>query len=234
MTSILPQWLSVVLGHVLVTSILLAFCARALAPIVVRRWPDSWLDKVLAFLIRTSTDVIGAVGGIRHGLGLSAPLVIPDIERARLEMIARQLWEGVAFGASVRSWSELSDEEKAPWIEAAGGAVRTAKGVLRKAPAPPPLPPAVLVLVLLCGCAGADVERFLVTAIDAHRASEPVLARSYQREQEACLALAPKTEAQACVNRVRKEWAPVVQAQESFRRMWCTVLPPCDAKGAVQ
>ncbi len=156
------------------------------------------------------------------------------------------LWNLVVAGA-LKRWPELGTALAAigpylPWFFRSMG--RAFENRARKAKGLPPLPyeppvpesagpppktrPPTLPLVcflLLAGCAGgppaAQIDRGIAILTEAIPASEPVVREARKRELAAC-------EDDACVERVVREWAPVVAMYEAVRVWWCEVAPSAE------
>ncbi len=85
------------------------------------------------------------------------------------------------------------------------------------------LPPMSVWLMALClvGCAPSAGARAITTMSEFVSKSDPILRDAYARELEAC---ADK----ACVERVKTQWAPIVDALQAVRKVWCELEPKAE------
>ncbi len=83
----------------------------------------------------------------------------------------------------------------------------------------PPMP--VLLALVLVGCAPSAGARAITTMSEFVSKSDPILRDAYAREIEAC-------GDKACVERVKKSWAPIVDALQAVRKVWCEVEPKAE------
>ncbi len=103
---------------------------RLIAPAVKRQWPESWIDKLIAFLIQITSNVAGGLLGLLKGQGTTSPLVQIDDE-TKLAM-AKALFEAKELAkarfngdppSSARSFDDLPPLGQAAYCEAVEKAV---------------------------------------------------------------------------------------------------------------
>jgi hypothetical protein len=147
---------------------------RVAAPRVAARWPGSWADVLLAFLLRLSSDWLGALIGLAQGQGATGALVpSPD-----LDAVAQRAYEayGTALdwlahsGNPIPPWADLPAERRQGWYVVASA---LQAGTSRPSKPPPSavgvLPLGLLAMVFLASQTSCTPEQAKTAASIATR-----------------------------------------------------------------
>jgi hypothetical protein len=203
------QW-----GIALVVVLLFGVLRLWIAPRVAARWPGSWLDQLVAFVLRAGVDIFGAMVGamLRQGTGGALVPTSDDRELAKrtYETYATAVSWTTHTGKPMLSWEALPEDTKAGWITAATAIHSGAK----KFPStrPPPLP--ILFMLVLCGCAGTtDIQQLTKSVSDL----DPVLHAAYRADRERCAGQ------DQCLATVDKAWKPIEDLMVQIHDIWCHI-----------
>lgn len=109
--------------HSIVTTIASAFLAlgilRVAAPRVSKRWPNSWLDQTVAFVLRFGSDWLGAMISLALRQG-SAGALVPTGDEAATAKKAYDAYAatvGTTYrGDPMKAWEDLPPETQAGWV----------------------------------------------------------------------------------------------------------------------
>ena len=92
---------------------------RVAAPRVSRRWPNSWLDQTVAFILRFGSDWLGAMISIALRQG-SAGALVPTGDEAATAKKAYDAYAatvGTTYrGDPMKAWEDLPPETQAGWV----------------------------------------------------------------------------------------------------------------------
>ncbi len=160
---------------------------RLVAPVVTRRWPGSWLDVVVASLLRLVPEILGFALGILNRQGSASPLVPPKVDRAAVEAAARSAYEGIRQ-SDMPLWDDLPAAERRAWTALAGQIKATSKQTValaatsvrrrHKGSSMPPLPPVLVLLFVACtpqerGAVKTGVDAAVQIAVGHPRDAQP-------------------------------------------------------------
>jgi hypothetical protein len=216
---------------VLTIVLLLSGALRLLAPFVAKRWPASWIDRLIAFLLQMGSNWLGALLGALLRQGTGGALVPIDNDPAAAAAMAKKAYEAYGdmvgwtthMGAPMLSWESLPDETRLAWTVSASvvhvGAKKIGESVKR-------IVPVVVLGFFLAGCGqtGADLAKLTKTVSDL----DPALHSAYRASREAC---APAPDPVKCQTGVDAVWKPIEDAMTEIHTLWCSISPTSEGCG---